>query len=270
MAEYFQSAEIHAEPGNVHKSHAMDYLNLETWRMKQLWVTDLRNSPGASFWESPTYEIGGSYDFDYNRVALGAGLFHGFWDEKNFPLYIMFSVFGVQAARETAHAFGISGSQISADGTAKSMLVSPSAVKGFDERTQCFFDKYDGLEVENKKGDKFKLDGARVLNQAMADSIGLDVAFYAWQQSQVDRNKIDPFLWKLVRKTNEEMFFITRSMWHCTKERDKYMGGMIPFDRHLPLRTKVWAPLRNSKAWHETFNCKPKEPICRLFNETVL
>ncbi|KAF7548993.1 hypothetical protein G7046_g8481 [Stylonectria norvegica] len=271
-----------AEVKHVYNTHDWtfgdDYFELEKWRTLKPWKNDLANPPDSYRWHQPAWGQDPDYAHLENLATLPSGLL---WEPlfgNRQPAYANFAGFGTAAGYAVARSFDDVGVTLSADGVLDNRM-SPESAAEHHNRSQCFHEKYvmdvRANHIKSTKDPKkqtpyFPLNTDMVMGGALADTYGMEAAYRAWntylkRRPQEPRIALEGF----EEYSDKQMFFMMRSMHYCGRERKEVLTGHLATSNDLPDRVRVWAPMRDSKAWHDAFGCQPKKPICRIWGKDV-
>ncbi|KPM44998.1 hypothetical protein AK830_g1559 [Neonectria ditissima] len=259
--KYYEGVEVSAKNGSYTKwTHADDYLRLQSWYVKKAWSQELYKPPNKNKWKVNALDMKTYYSPEQNSVIVPAALMRHPLLTDELPSFFNYAALGTMMSTEMAHAFDKVGGGLSANGTVSNWMTKED-VGQFDAREQCFADKYDEYNVT----DVFPLNGKQFAGEALADTHGIDMAYLAWKaRFDPRKEKILPGLFEF---SDDHMFFVIRSTFHCSKMRRQLPRLQAGSGVTLPRTIDTWAPLKDSKIWNEAFKCRPKEPICRAWGK---
>ncbi|KAI5466995.1 hypothetical protein BGZ63DRAFT_13671 [Mariannaea sp. PMI_226] len=265
LKHMFAGAAVESWNSSAGWTHVDDYLQMQKWWALQGWKHDLANPPKKNQWLVNAFDIDSYYSYQQNSIVVPAGIMFEPVLAPDLPSYVNFGGLGTLMGTEFAHTYDSVGMTFSANGSFDSVLVGEDQAR-YDDRVQCFFDKYDDLNITaaNLKGGgnkKYFINGRRVVDSAIADTHGADAAYYAWKS----RPRKDQLLAGFSRFTDDQMFWLFRSVYHCSKERSKLQRKEVKYGSELPSRLRSWRPLQDSFAWHRAFNCQVRNKVCRLY-----
>jgi endothelin-converting enzyme/putative endopeptidase len=161
---------------------------------------------------------------------------------------------GVVIGHEISHGFDDQGSQYDALGRLQNWW-TPEDLKGFQARTQCVVDQFDGYFIEPG----IHHNGKLVLGEAIGDLAGAKIAHLAYTISQRGRPPapaLDGF-------TPEQQFFVAWGQFRGDAIRPETQRLMVQGDPHPIAEYRVIGPLANLAAFQEAFACKPGAPMLR-------
>jgi predicted metalloendopeptidase len=239
-----------------------DYLQMEAWYGRKAWTKDLFHPPNKYQWFLNAFDIDTYYSRQQNRVVVPAATMVAPMFDIHLPSYVNYGALGTIMATELMHGFDSVGHNFSLNGTLESQLAEGDQ-KEYDERAQCFLDKYEGMRVKGNGRKWYPLNANIRLDSIIADTHGVDLAYYAWKSAK----RKDQLLPGFSQYTDDQMFFLIRSMFSCSKERSQVLRNELGTGTELPKRVRSWAPLEDSWAWQAAFSCKPKDKVCRMYGE---
>lgn len=250
--------------------HGFDVWRSQRQKLEKAFAT-LNDAPNEYEWDLPAWSTDAGYSYPNNKVMMPAGTFWEPMFGADYPTFVNYAHFGVAAGTEMAHAFDDIGTLVSSDGILGDLL-SEQDRQNFNESTQCFREKYNGMPVVagdpvNSKSDRYRVDGPRILNSIMADTTGADMAYRAWKATQRDHQ--DPSLPGFTFMTNDQQFWLLRSYYHCEKTRKEAWENMMLNGPHAPPSVRLDEPLRDLESWYESWQCPvPKRaPMCKLYGK---
>ncbi|KAH7156987.1 hypothetical protein EDB81DRAFT_408779 [Dactylonectria macrodidyma] len=244
--------------------HADDYLAMEAWYMRKAWEKELHEPPNKFKWDVNSLSMEPYYSHQLNTVVAPAGIMQFPLLDFTFPFYAVFAGFGSLISKVMFHAIDAQGRMFAPDGTLDSWMTSTD-IKRYDDRQQCFEDKYSALTTTTDDGEVLSIKGKQVADEVIADIYGHEVAYNAWK-GYID-SKRDKRLWEYGFYTPEKMFWIIRSMRYCTLEQPGVLAQKVSTSTRPPWRIEVSETLKSSRAWNEAFGCKPtkSERMCRVW-----
>ncbi|KAK7430637.1 hypothetical protein QQZ08_002929 [Neonectria magnoliae] len=259
--KFYAGIEVTANNGSYLKwTHGDDYLRIESWYAHKAWSNDLYKPPNKDKWLVNALDMETYFSPDQNSVVVPGGIMVHPLFTSELPSLFNYAALGSMMSTEMAHAFDKVGGGLSPNGTIDDWMTRED-VGQFDVREQCFADKYDKYNVT----DVFPLNGKQFAGEALADTHGIDMAYAAWKANfNPHKEKILPGFFEF---SDDQLFFVIRSMFHCSKTRPELPRLQAGSGLTLPRTIDTWAPLKDSKIWNEAFKCKPKEPLCRAWGK---
>lgn len=253
-----------------------DELRIRNWQVRKKWEFELLNPPPDRAWSIDPWTLHAFYSFVENRLYVPLSLLiqnqsGGPWFSLNMmPLNGIYSRLGVYMAREIARAFSPVGMQYNAKGELDPVIVTAAAQKGYDARVDCFRKKYDGMRSQpNKNGVGYHLKAERVLDRAISDTIGEDMAYKAWKKTQIGQIP-DHSPQALSVYSNTQLYWIYRTLMMCIRQTEGYHRFEVynP-DGRLPQKIRTGEVPKDLKGFNEAWSCKPKEKFCSILGKEV-
>ena len=165
-----------------------------------------------------------------------------------------YGAIGVVIGHEISHGFDDQGAQFDAQGRLQNWW-TPEDLKGFQARTACVVDQFDGYFIEPQ----IHHNGKLVLGEAIGDLAGAKIAFLAYRISQQGKAAA-PVLDHL---TPEQQFFVAWGQFRGDAIRPETQRLMIQGDPHPIARYRVIGPVSNLPEFQKAFACKADAPMVR-------
>ena len=189
-----------------------------------------------------------------NEIVFPAGILQPPAFDMDAVDAVNYGGIGVVIGHEISHGFDDQGSQYDAQGRLQNWW-TPEDLKGFQARTQCVVDQFDGYFIEPG----IHHNGKLVLGEAIGDLAGAKIAHLAYTISQRGRPPapaLDGF-------TPEQQFFVAWGQFRGDAIRPETQRLMVQGDPHPIAEYRVIGPLANLAAFQEAFGCKPGAPMLR-------
>ncbi|KAF4969438.1 hypothetical protein FZEAL_10227 [Fusarium zealandicum] len=246
-------------------AHGQDQMNLRAFKVDKAWKR-IGKAPNKYQWTLNPWDTWAAYSPQLNKVMAPAGMS---WEpiyDPRLPSYVNYAGFGAYIAQQMSHAFDDVGFLISPNGTLDKWMPEEDQRK-YDERAKCFLKKYDGIKVttDEKKPKTLNVNGRLVLNNIIGDTQGTDMAYRAWKAEQGD--KPDAALPGFAHLTNDQMFFLIRSYFHCSKQRPQALDMQVNLGPDAPPSVRVGKPLKDLESWNEAFQCEVPKKTCKLYGK---
>lgn len=206
-----------------------------------------------SIWPLPPSSPDASIDIQLNVMTLPAG----FLEAPAFDLAasdaVNFGAIGVGVAHDITHAIDALGRDFDASGQPRNWWTQPD-LDAFAKIGQCTVDQYDGYEIEPG----LRLDGKRVLGEALGDLAGVRLSYRALKKWMLDHPApvIDGF-------TPEQQFFISWGQFRGASESLELQRRMAKTDPHATAKYRVIGPLSNSPDFQAAFACTEGSAMVR-------
>ncbi|XP_057327272.1 neprilysin-2-like [Microplitis mediator] len=245
LAAYFQGLEI--TPGNFFEI----YLNIKSFIGKKF--TEILISSKSSFdWMTITGLQNplraNAFNFYYaNTIVLGIELLRNLYFNINRPDYTNFATIGFIIGHEIGHNIHCSYDSVNKFGI-KDNGWSVLSDKKFSEIKECFIEQYSNYSHEATGK---KLDGSFYLKENLADNLGIQVAYSAYQD-WVKKNGPEPTYSSLPYNSNQ-LFWLTYANSWCTSKSSLLQVNSA--DEHAPVDKRVIGVLSNSREFSKDFKC---------------
>nr|WBW70058.1 venom protein [Lampona murina] len=223
--------------------------------------SELRKLNTKQDWKvhATVYQVNAFYSALDNSIEFSAGILQEAFFNKNRPRYLNFGAIGFVIGHEITHGFDNNGRQFDIDGNNVNWW-EETTEEHFKNKAQCMKNQYSKytVYVEDKN---MTLNGAKTLNENIADNGGLKEAYRAYQ-SWVKENGPEELLPGLEYNQNQ-MFWISAANVWCGKYRPKALKTTIIESRHSPFKFRVIGPMSNLEEFSRDFNCSPDSPMNR-------
>lgn len=269
LFEYYHGSDIHTIVNETSESsrHIDQHFNLENWHQIKAW-SDLSKPPKPHPWTMDATTANAAYSPQDNGVILPAGILQFPFFGSDTPLLASYAAYGAIAAHELTHAFDDQSRNFGADGRLGNHGWTEEDIKQYDYKASCFSKAYDRLASKHTDANTPPMPSAQgglVLGESIADAYGAEVAFRAWKAAP--RQGLGQMLPGLESFTEDQLFWVIRSMPFCSLEKQSFLEQQALTDVHPAMQLRTWMPLMNSRHWHESFGCAVEEPTCELFGD---
>ncbi|KAL7754024.1 hypothetical protein RI367_000003 [Sorochytrium milnesiophthora] len=181
------------------------------------------------------------------------------------PDYVNYGALGMALGHELGHSMGTTNVYLDEHGNTP--WLSPSALNAYHNRTECLVAHYSNFTLPQADSSVLALDGRRILDENVADYIGLRLAWTAWQAQRGTKYVPLPGLSDL---SPEQLFFVTVGQTFCLKVSSKSARTLWTEGVHSYGHSRVHGLLQNSPEFASAFNCAPGTPMnpvhkCQLF-----
>lgn len=260
----------------VGTSHLNNTLSWRQWDSARQW--SLLTTPEFEWPASDhTYLVNAAYSPPDNSMYFPAGILRFPLFTPTLPSYIVYGAFGSVSGHELTHGFDNTGRKYDDVGALSPAQWDNETVTQFTERTKCFTSQYSNMSVyadypvpgglvwDSKTNGTLKVDGAKTLNENLADAGGVATAWAAWsarKDAEPEKNLLLPGLEHL---TPDQLFFIAFGQFFCHRYVDADLLDQVATDEHAPNMARNRGIMENSRGFRETFQCKNVEPVCELW-----
>jgi putative endopeptidase len=106
------------------------------------------------------------------------------------------------------------------------------------------------------------VDGSKTLNENIADSAGMGVAYVAYVKALTRRGeRMDDPAAGQDGYTPRQLFFLGWAITRCAQLSQDALREEVAGDNHSPERLRVNMPVSNPPAFREAFSCKVGQPM---------
>ncbi|XP_043463103.1 membrane metallo-endopeptidase-like 1 [Leptopilina heterotoma] len=198
--------------------------------------------------------VNAAYNTLYHELFLPASLFQYPFYSPTQPETINFGSLGTIMGHEIAHAFD--GSGILFDKNGNPVDWSEEDGMELEKNAMCFFTQY-GKFYQIDEDDSLMGGREKTLDEDMADSLGVDIVFEAFEEMEKEKN--------------EPRLPGFEKIW-CTSATPEYEELVGKEDVHSPSRYRVITTVQNSEGFSKAFNCPKESPMnpkekCRLWKK---
>jgi putative endopeptidase len=189
-----------------------------------------------------------------NEVVFPAGILQPPAFSMDASDAVNYGAIGVVIGHEISHGFDDQGAQFDAKGRLENWW-TPQDLAGFQSRTQCVVDQFEGYSIEPG----IHHNGKLVLGESIGDLAGARIAYRAYQisrQGKPPEPVLDSF-------TPEQQFFISWGQFRGDAIRPETQRLMIQGDPHPVAKYRVIGPLSNLAEFQAAFSCPADSPMVR-------
>ncbi|KAH9395400.1 hypothetical protein TYRP_020718, partial [Tyrophagus putrescentiae] len=179
------------------------------------------------------------------------------------PDYMNYAILGTFIGHEMMHHFDERGSR---GGSSRNQLLynygsvwSFKTQKNVDQKLNCFIEQY-GRIIDKVTGNR--LNGRLTLNENIADSSGLEIAFAAYQNLKKNQMKKPSGLPQMGEYTTEQLFFLSFAQYCISSQSLCSSYTMEARQKHISRRLhtlqqyRVNVALSNFLPFSQAFNCQ--------------
>lgn len=208
----------------------------------------------------------------HNTFEITAADFQSPLYSPEQPWYTNFGIIGFIMAHEVNHGFDTMGRQFDRHGEYSKWL-SAAADKAYEERADCFREQFTNYSMVKNMTANVPIEnyGEQTSGENIADTMGLQAVFGAYQRQQRNCEVPDPMLPGLENFTNNQMFFLSSANVWCINYDMEKMKKRVARDSHSLPPLRVIGTLSNSKDFAEAFKCPVGSPMnpekkCSIWN----
>ncbi len=210
-------------------------------------------------WMMPPQTVNAMYDPMLNEIVFPAAHLQAPYFEPDGDAAVNYGMAGVLIAHEISHAFDNMGSQFDAGGAMRNWWndADRKAFGILGDKLAAQFNAYQPLPGH-------AVNGRLTLDENLADLSGLQIAFYAYQQSL--GGKPSPVL---DGYSGAQRFFLSYAQSRRAKLRDEAMIRQLTADPHAPPQYRTNGPAVNVDAFHQAFGTKPGDGMYKSIDERI-
>ncbi len=189
-----------------------------------------------------------------NEIVFPAGILQPPAFSMDAVDAVNYGAIGVVIGHEISHGFDDQGAQYDARGRLQNWW-TPEDLKGFQARTACVADQFDGYFIEPG----IHHNGRLVLGESIGDLAGAKIAYLAYRLSREGKPPapaLDGF-------TPDQQFFIAWGQFRGDATRPETQRLMVQTDPHPVAKYRVIGPLSNLPEFQKAFGCKDGSPMVR-------
>ncbi|KAI6174597.1 hypothetical protein M3Y97_01008200 [Aphelenchoides bicaudatus] len=229
------------------------------------------NFIGSSSDAKPTYDV------LTNSLSVPLSLAQSPYFGTDHPLATNYGGLGYLIAHALTHSFDKFGIQFNDTGSLQ-VLLDPSAQTQFDAIATCLINQYNKT-CPLAPGDYQPncLDGARTLNENIADNAGIHAAYNAYLSASNFRGE-DPRLFSpvLSQFSERQLFFLSYVRNLCVPPQSKAEIFTEIIAGRNPPSLRVQNALQNFPAFHSAFSCaanskyvRAEADICNVWTSDI-
>jgi len=209
-------------------------------------------------WGMTPPTVNAYYNPSINEIVFPAGILQPPFYDPNADDAFNYGGIGAVIGHEMTHGFDDQGAKFDADGNLAQWWTDED-FKKFNARTDCVVKQFDAFQVEPGLNEIGKL----VVGESVADLGGLTVAYKAYQKSLEGKPR-PPVI---AGFTPEQRFFLGWAQVWAGSIRPEAARLRVKTDPHPLDRFRVNAPLSNTPAFAEAFQCKVGDAMVRTPEE---
>ncbi|XP_017889317.1 neprilysin-3-like [Ceratina calcarata] len=208
---------------------------------------------------------------DDNFIEITAADFQKPFFDYRQPWYTNYGIIGLIMSHEVNHGFDTMGRTYDKYGTPTNWTREMEAA--YVKRAKCFMDQFTKYSVMYNKTANIQIKnyGEQTAPENIADSMGMQALFKAYQRRQRTCEIPDPMLPGLEHLSNEQLLFISfANVWCEVTDSEEYLK-LLQRDTHSPGPLRVIGTVSNSEDFAKAYNCPLGSPMnpkkkCNIFN----
>ncbi|XP_011689427.1 PREDICTED: neprilysin-1-like [Wasmannia auropunctata] len=186
-----------------------------------------------------------------NSVAFSAADFQSPLFAFDRPQAINYGIVGTIMGHEVNHGFDDSGHLYDNHGEIVEWLSAMADAYG--KKAECFVEQFNNYPIDKESNYKIKDYGNQTAGENIADTMGLEAAFRAYQRRERQCGKPNTVLPDLEDVTNDQLYFLSFANLWCEMDTDIIKSAK--HDVHSPGRLRVIGSVSNSQDFAKAFNC---------------
>lgn len=210
-------------------------------------------------WAMSPLVVNAFYDPMGNEILLTAGILQAPLFDMQADDAVNYGAIGATIGHEISHGFDNMGSQFDGDGVMRQWW-SEADRQTFSALGTRLVEQFNGFEALPGK----TVNGQLTLPENIADLVGLQIAFKAYQTSLNGKPapRIDGY-------TGEQRFFLSFAQSWRVKRRDEHTLQLLISDPHSPPEFRANGTARNIDGFHEAFGTQTGDKMFKPAAERV-
>ncbi|XP_011135113.1 endothelin-converting enzyme homolog [Harpegnathos saltator] len=247
------------EIGENYLKNKLDSITYENKKKLQNYMKPIDRSE----WHVSPVTLNAFYAGPLNLMVIPAAEVQDPYFTPGMPLAVNYGTIGMVVGHELAHSFDTTG--IEYDKVGNRITSDTETSEAFDERVKCFIDQYNNFTLVEvgEDGEPVHLNGQLTKDENVADNIGVEVAFAAFQKRKLATGP-QPKLPGLTDISDEQLFFLSFANSWCIATTEDYEAASANKDDHSPNKFRILGTVANMETFSNAFNC----PVDSLLNQS--
>lgn len=209
-------------------------------------------------WDMTPQSINAYYDVSQNQINIPLGILQTPFFDIHATDAMNYGGIGAVIGHEISHGFDDQGAQFNERGQFKSWWKKQDWAT-YQQKLQCIIQQYSQYPVQGNP--KHHLNGKLVSGEAIADLMGLNLAYQAYLHSPSFQNATP------IEKFNPmQQFFLNYAHIWAGNMRDEEALKRSLIDAHPPMNIRVNGTLKNMPGFYQAFDLSDaKEKKCSIF-----
>ncbi|XP_018346008.1 PREDICTED: neprilysin-1-like [Trachymyrmex septentrionalis] len=242
VKRYYQGLII----GNSYYENTLSYERYSKWKeLRKL----LKEDEDDEIMMNPVM-VTAFFSPDLNSVALSAADFQSPLFAFGRPQAINYGIVGTIMGHEVNHGFDDSGHLYNKKGKIVEWL--SAMAEAYGKRAECFVEQFNNYAINNISN-TIKNYGNQTAGENIADTMGLEAAFRAYQRRERECGKPNTVLPGQENLTNDQLFFLSFANLWC--EDPATSAIKAKHDIHSIGRLRVTGTVSNSHDFAKAYNC---------------
>ncbi|XP_071559549.1 neprilysin-like isoform X2 [Temnothorax nylanderi] len=187
-----------------------------------------------------------------NSIALSAANFQSPLFAYGRPQVINYAMIGIIMGHEVNHGFDSYGHLYDKNGNIVEWL--SVMAEAYSKRAECFVEHFNNYPIDKTWNFKISDYGNQTARENIADTLGLEAAFRAYQRRQRECRK-SAILPGHEDLTNDQLFFLSFANLYCEAAKMSSIINKAQHDPHSLGRLRVIGSVSNSQDFAEAYNC---------------
>ncbi|KAL0099287.1 hypothetical protein PUN28_020096 [Cardiocondyla obscurior] len=194
-----------------------------------------------------------------NTMLVPAANFQNPWFSLNRPRSINFGSMGFIMAHEVNHGFDDTGHKYDKNGEFLGWL--SAMAKSYDKKKECFVKQFNNYPIIKETNETIKDYGKQTTSDNIADTMGLQAIFKAYERSEKEGSTPDTTLPGMEDFSNNQLFFLSFANLWCEATDPKQIIEFAKTDEHSIGRLRIIGSVTNSEDFAKAFNCPANSPM---------
>ncbi|KAK9875327.1 hypothetical protein WA026_007725 [Henosepilachna vigintioctopunctata] len=206
-------------------------------------------------------DVNAFFAIPLNMMIVPAPILTSVFFNYKMPAFMNYGSIGRVIGHEIMHGFGEDGRHVLINDTEEVDWWTNKTAENFNKTKQCAIKEYESMPF------RYRLNGTLTLEENMADLVGIDVAYEAyerWVKKYGEEKRLPG-----IPLSPKQIFWIQTGTFLCFRKLDDDATDLEAEDVHAVPKFRVMAGARNSRYFAKDFNCpegslmNPKEK-CRI------
>ncbi|KAL6255709.1 hypothetical protein P5V15_012952 [Pogonomyrmex californicus] len=251
IQDYYQELSF----GCSYYENILRYNKFSKWKSLRMVV----NVDADDSWLLDPLDVNAYYLPWTNALIVSAANFENPWFACGQPQALNYGMVGAIMGHEVNHGFDDQGYMYDKDGTFLGWF--SAMADAYDKKKDCFVEQFNNYPIDTKTNKKIKDYGEQTTGDNIADTMGLQAIFKAYQSNQKKNNTTDAILPGLEDFTSNQLFFLGFANSWCEAIKSDKLMTIAENDEHSIARLRVIGSVSNSDDFAEAYNCLVGSPM---------
>ncbi|XP_024884014.1 endothelin-converting enzyme homolog isoform X3 [Temnothorax curvispinosus] len=248
VKQYFQGLVT----GKSYYENILSYDRYSKWKSLRELLLEDDEGTGDTMMINPT-TVDAYFSPGANSIAISAADFQSPLFAYGRPQVINYGIIGMIMGHEVNHGFDNRGHLYDKNGNAVEWL--SAMAEAYGKRAECFVEQFNNYSIDKTSNYTIENYGNQTAGENIADTMGLEAAFKAYQRRQRECGKPDTVLPGLEDLTNDQLFFLSFANLCCEAAKMNSTINKAKRDPHSPGRLRIIGSVSNSQDFAEAYNC---------------